>query len=47
MKNALPPDKSKNQYIASEARETMQDCVSDFVNFITLTAIERRDAAKR
>ena len=39
MKDALPKDKEAK--IAKDARETVQECVSDFISFITSEACEK------
>ena len=39
MKEALP--KGKEAKIAKDARETVQECVSDFISFITSEACEK------
>lgn len=43
MKTALP----KNAKIAYKARECMQECVSEFINFITSEASEKCQQEKR
>jgi nuclear transcription Y subunit beta len=43
MKEALP----QNAKIAKDARETMQECVSEFISFITSEACERCTTDKR
>jgi len=43
MKDALPP----NAKIAKDARETMQECVSEFISFVTSEASERCKNDKR
>ena len=35
MKDALPKDTENHAKIAKDARETVQECVSDFISFIT------------
>ena len=35
MKDALPKDTENPAKIAKDARETVQECVSDFISFIT------------
>ena len=45
MKDALPKDKEAK--IAKDARETVQECVSDFISFITSEACEKCMADKR
>lgn len=43
MKNALP----KNAKVSKEAKECVQECVSEFVSFITSEASEKCGAEKR
>lgn len=43
MKNALPP----NAKISKEAKECMQECVSEFVSFITSEASEKCSTERR
>lgn len=43
MKNALPP----NAKVSKEAKECVQECVSEFVAFITSEASEKCSAEKR
>ena len=45
MKEALPKDKEAK--IAKDARETVQECVSDFISFVTAEAREKCAADKR
>lgn len=45
MKEALPKDKEAK--IAKDARETVQECVSDFISFITSEACDKCMADKR
>ena len=45
MKEALPKDKEAK--IAKDARETVQECVSDFISFITSEACDKCTADKR
>mmetsp|Transcript_24566 Transcript_24566/g.38113 ORF Transcript_24566/g.38113 Transcript_24566/m.38113 type:complete len:80 (+) Transcript_24566:81-320(+) len=45
MKEALPKDKEAK--IAKDARETVQECVSDFISFITSEACDKCLADKR
>ena len=45
MKDALPKDKDAK--IAKDARETVQECVSDFISFVTSEACEKCLADKR
>ena len=45
MKEALPKDKEAK--IAKDARETVQECVSDFISFITSEACEKCIQDKR
>ena len=45
MKEALPRDKEAK--IAKDARETVQECVSDFISFITSEACDKCTADKR
>ena len=49
MKEALPNDKQNGQdpKIAKDARETVQECVSDFISFITAEACEKCVSDKR
>ena len=43
MKNSIPP----NGKIAKEAKECVQECVSEFISFITSEAAERCQQEKR
>ncbi|CDO51726.1 similar to Saccharomyces cerevisiae YBL021C HAP3 Subunit of the heme-activated, glucose-repressed Hap2p/3p/4p/5p CCAAT-binding complex [Geotrichum candidum] len=43
MKNALP----ENAKISKEAKECMQECVSEFISFVTSEATERCSAERR
>jgi len=43
MKKALP----ENSKIAKDAKETMQECVSEFISFITSEASDRCQEGKR
>lgn len=43
MKNALP----ENAKISKEAKECMQECVSEFITFVTSEATERCSAERR
>lgn len=43
MKNALPD----NAKISKEAKECMQECVSEFISFVTSEATERCSAERR
>lgn len=43
MKNALP----ENAKISKEAKECMQECVSEFISFVTSEATERCTAERR
>mmetsp|Transcript_16724 Transcript_16724/g.28419 ORF Transcript_16724/g.28419 Transcript_16724/m.28419 type:complete len:110 (+) Transcript_16724:25-354(+) len=45
MKDALPKDKDAK--IAKDARETVQECVSDFISFVTSEASEKCASDKR
>ena len=45
MKEALPKDKEAK--IAKDARETVQECVSDFISFVRAEAREKCAADKR
>ena len=45
MKEALPKDKEAK--IAKDARETVQECVSDFISFITSEACDKCTNDKR
>jgi histone H3/H4 len=43
MKDALPPSAK----IAKEAKETVQECVSEFISFVTSEACEKCSTEKR